>query len=169
MKQLIRSFYVICSIALLTLLHSCYSFTGAAIDPNVKTVSVAFFQNYAPIAQVTVSQEFTEELKDIFISQTNLTLVKEGGDLQFEGAITNYEAVPLAIQGNEQAAQTRLNITVNVKFTHRFDPTQNFERSFTQFEDFESSQTLAAIESQLIESINEKLTQDIFNASVGNW
>lgn len=169
MKQLIKSFKVLIGLLTVISLQSCYTFTGAAIDPNVKTISVAFFQNYAPIAQVTVSQEFTEALKDIFISQTNLTLIKENGDLQFEGAITRYEAVPLAIQGNEQAAQTRLNITVNVKFTHTIDPTQSFERSFTQFEDFTSTETLASVEDRLIEAVNEKLTQDIFNASVGNW
>lgn len=169
MKQLIKSIKIAIGIFSIVGLQGCYSFTGAAIDPNVKTVSVAFFQNYAPIAQVTLSQEFTEALKDIFISQTNLTLIKENGDLHFEGSITRYEAVPLAIQGNEQAARTRLNVTVNVKFTNRIDPTQSFEKAFTQFEDFESDEILTSIEGQLIEAINEKLTQDIFNASVGNW
>jgi|SaaInl6LU_22_DNA_1037377.scaffolds.fasta_scaffold44747_2 hypothetical protein len=169
MRQFIKTTQIAFLALIAITLQGCYSFTGAAIDPNVKTVSVAFFQNYAPVAQVTLSQEFTESLKDIFISQTNLTLIKENGDLHFEGAITRYEAVPLAIQGNEQAAQTRLNITVDVKFTNRIDPTQNFEKSFTQFEDFESNQTLTAVESALIEAVNEKLTQDIFNASVGNW
>ncbi|NBG65240.1 hypothetical protein GQN54_03880 [Cryomorphaceae bacterium S-15] len=165
----IKSILISCVIATLFCFNGCYSFTGASIDPKVKTVSVALFPNYAPIAQVTVSQKFTEALKDVFISQTNLTLVRESGDLRFEGAITRYEAVPLAIQGNEVAAQTRLNMTVNVKFTNTVDETQSFERSFTQFEDFSSTENLSAVEDQLIESINEKLTQDIFNASVSNW
>ncbi|MBR9831945.1 LptE family protein [bacterium] len=169
MKMTFKSILISCVIATLFCLNGCYSFTGASIDPKVKTVSVALFPNYAPIAQVTVSQKFTEALKDVFISQTNLTLVRESGDLRFEGAITRYEAVPLAIQGNEVAAQTRLNMTVNVKFTNTVDETQSFERSFTQFEDFSSTENLSAVEDQLIESINEKLTQDIFNASVSNW
>lgn len=169
MKMTFKSVITSCVIATLFCLFGCYSFTGASIDPKVKTVSVALFPNYAPIAQVTVSQKFTEALKDVFISQTNLTLVRESGDLRFEGAITRYEAVPLAIQGNEVAAQTRLNMTVNVKFTNTIDETQSFERSFTQFEDFSSTENLSTVEDQLIESINEKLTQDIFNASVSNW
>lgn len=169
MKKLIKILSILSITLCYTALQSCYSFTGASIDPKVKTVSVALFPNYAPIAQVTLSQKFTEKLKDVFISQTNLTLVKEGGDLRFEGSITNYEAVPLAIQGNETAAQTRLNMTVNVKFTNTIDESQSFERSFTQFQDFSSTQNLTAVEDQLIEEINEKLTQDIFNASVSNW
>jgi hypothetical protein len=169
MKSGLKNILVGFFIASVVLLQGCYSFTGASIDPKVKTVSVALFPNYAPIAQVTVSQKFTEALKDVFISQTNLTLVREAGDLRFEGAITRYEAVPLAIQGNEIAAQTRLNMTVNVKFTNTIDETQSFEKSFTQFEDFSSTENLSTVEDQLIESINEKLTQDIFNASVSNW
>jgi hypothetical protein len=169
MRVTLKSIFLSMAIVFMASFYGCYSFTGASIDPKVKTVSVALFPNYAPIAQVTVSQKFTEALKDVFISQTNLTLVREAGDLRFEGAITRYEAVPLAIQGNEIAAQTRLNMTVNVKFTNTIDETQSFEKSFTQFEDFSSTENLSSVEDQLIVSINNKLTQDIFNASVSNW
>lgn len=152
-------------------LTSCgiYSFTGASISPEVKTVSIDFFQSYAPLAPPTASQLFTEALKDIFLSQTNLVLVQSDGDLQFEGAITNYQANPMAIQGNETAALTRVTMTVKVKFTNQKDETQNFDTNFSRFEDFESSQDLSAVEEDILNSINDQLTQDIFNKSVTNW
>ena len=74
-----------------------YSFTGASISPEVQTVSIDFFQSYAPLAPPIASQFFTEAMKDIFLQQTNLTLVKQDGDLQFSGAIVNYNSAPVAI------------------------------------------------------------------------
>lgn len=146
-----------------------YSFTGASIAEDVKTVSVKTFPNHAPLANVTLSQTFTEALKDIFISQTNLNLVTQNGDLIFEGAITDYKISPEAIQGDETAALNRLSITVKVIFVNTKDETQNFETSFTRFAQYNSSQDLSAVEDGLIEEINTQLTQDIFNKSVSNW
>lgn len=159
-------------IAIITLSISCrvkYSFTGASIPPDVKTVSIQFFKNNAPLANPTLSQSFTEALKDIFNSQTNLGLVSGGGDLNFEGAITGYSTSPVAIQGNDAAALNRLTITVNVKFTNLKDEKQNFEQSFSRFSDYSSSQNLSAVESNLIRDINSQLVQDIFNRAVSNW
>lgn len=146
-----------------------YSFTGASISPEIKTVSISFFPSYAPLAPPTASQAFTEALKDIFLSQTNLVLVKSNGDLEFEGSITNYTTAPVAIQGNETAALTRVSMTVKVKFTNNFDEEQSFESSFSRFEDIETSIDLSSAEEDLLKSINDQLTQDIFNKSVTNW
>ena len=146
-----------------------YSFTGAAIAEDVKTVSVKTFQNFAPLANVNYSQTFSEALKDIFISQTNLSLATTDGDLQFEGSITNYQISSVAIQGNETAAKNRLTITVNVKFTNMKDKKQDFESDFTRFADYDSSVNISSIEDELIKEINNQLTQDIFNKSVGSW
>ena len=146
-----------------------YSFTGASISPEVKTVSIDFFPSNASLAPPTASQAFTEAMKDIFLSQTNLILVKDDGDLQFEGFISNYTANPVAIQGNETAALTRVTMTVNVKFTNTQDEQQSFETSFARYEDFETSQNLSAVEEELLASINNQLTQDIFNKAVTNW
>lgn len=146
-----------------------YSFTGASIPEDVKTVSVKTFQSYAPLANANLSQTFTEALKDIFISQTNLDLAARDGDLRFEGSITGYNVTSVAIQGNETAALNRLSITVKVKFTNTKDKEQDFETSFTRFSDYESSQNLASVEDELIKDINDQLTQDIFNKAVSNW
>jgi hypothetical protein len=159
-------------IVVLGFINSCkvnYSFTGASIPENVKTVSVQTFQSYAPLANANLSQTFTEALKNIFLAQTNLDLVARDGDLQFEGSITGYNVTSVAIQGNETAALNRLTITVKAKFTNTKDKELNFETSFSRFLDYESSQNLASIEDDLIKDINEQLTQDIFNKAVSNW
>ena len=97
-----------------------YSFTGASIPPEAKTVSVALFPNQADLVQPILSQTFTEALRDRFVSQTSLTLVPRNGDLALEGEITGYTTEPVAISGSQQAAQIRLKITVNVRFTNKY-------------------------------------------------
>jgi hypothetical protein len=157
--------------------NSCkvsYSFTGASIAPDVKTISIQYFKSNAPLAKPTLGQSFTESLKDIFVSQTNLTFVPKIADLQFEGEITGYSSSPVAIQaassnGFNQPASNRLTITVNVKFINNKDEKQNFESNFTRFADFPASSTLASEEDRLIKEISSQLVQDIFNKSVINW
>lgn len=145
------------------------SFTGASISPDVKTVSIDFFPSQASLAPPSAGQLFTESLKDIFLSQTNLVLVQSGGDLEFEGAITDFRSAPVAIQGNETAALTRVTMSVKVKFTNNVDESQSFESNFSRFEDFETTQTLSAVETEILTNINNQLVQDIFNKSVTNW
>lgn len=145
-----------------------YSFTGADIG-EAKTISIKQFPSYAPLAQPTLSQNFTETLRDKFISQTNLNLVDKGGDLRIEGTITGYETRPVSIQSNETAALNRLTITISVSYTNTLDDTKSFETSFTRFADFESTVSLSSVQDQLEEEINTQLVQDIFNKSVINW
>ena len=149
---------------------SCnYSFTGASISPDIKTISIQYFPNYASLAPPTLSQSFTEALKDLFIRQTSLTLVSKNGDLQFEGQISDYNTAPVGIQANDQAVNNRLTIKVDVRFVNTKDETQNFETSFSAFDDYNSNEDLATKEEELISNINERLAQDIFNRSVSNW
>jgi hypothetical protein len=147
-----------------------YSFTGASISPDVKTISIQYFGNNAPIVVPTHSRVFTDALKDYFTSQTNLILVDRNGDLNIEGTITDYSLQPIAIQGNETAKQNRLTISVKVKFTNKKNEKQNFEnKTFTRYEDYPSSQNLVTVQDQLIKDIDDQLIQDIFNQSVVNW
>ena len=152
-------------------LSSCgfYSFTGASISPDVKTVSVQYFPNRAATIQPTLSQVFTERLKDYFLEQTNLSLEADVGDLNFSGEIIKYEIKPIAIQANEQAAQNRLTIAVKVKFENTKDENKNFEQKFSRYMDYDSSQSLAEVEDNLIEQITNELAEDIFNKAVVNW
>ena len=164
-------FLLIYAIIILSL-HGCkinYSLTGASIDPEVKTVSVQYFPNYAPLVQPTLSQAFTESLKDKFLSETNLVLVDGTGDMNFEGTITGYSISPIAIKANETAALNRLTITINVKFTNTKDEKQNFESAFTRHEDYESSLDLSSVEEGLIKQINDQLVEVIFNKAAVNW
>jgi hypothetical protein len=147
-----------------------YGFNGATVDyTKTQTVSVQLFPNYAPLAQPTLSQEFTEALRDILLNQTKLDLVKQDGDLQFSGKITGYSTAPVGIQANEVAAQNRLTITVSVKFVNTADESKNFEQSFSQYADYDSGKSLTEVESELTKQINELLTQQIFNRALSNW
>ena len=146
-----------------------YSFTGASISPDIKTVSIQFFPNKAPIVQPSLSQAFTEKLKDKFVSETSLALVKDNGDLNFEGAIMDYNTQPTAITGNDNASLNRLTITVSVKFTNTKDSKQDFETNFSSYADYASNQSLSSVEQTLITQINSQLVDDIFNKAVVNW
>jgi len=146
-----------------------YSFTGASISPDIKTVSIDYFQNYATLVNPSLSSLFTEALKDRFITQTSLNLVKELGDLQFSGQISNYTISPIAIQGNEVAAKNRLTISIRVKYENAKDNKYNFDKTFTQFDDFNSDSEFSSVESTLVKTIIDKIVDEIFNNSVANW
>jgi hypothetical protein len=152
-------------------INSCgvYSFTGASVPPEAKTVSVITFPNKAELVQPSLSQTFSDALRDKFSSQTSLANIPRNGDLHFEGEITGYATEPVAITGQQTAALIRLKITVNVRYTNKFSPKDNFETSFSRFQDYSSSLNLSAVEADLITKITEELVEDIFNKAVVNW
>jgi hypothetical protein len=146
-----------------------YSFVGGNLDPDIKSISILYFSNNAAIVQPTLSQSFTDALRDKFSSQTKLSSVSKNGDLNIEGYITGYTTQPIAIQGNEQAAMNRLTISVSVKFTNKLDEKQNFEQTFSRYADYLSTLNLSSVEESLIKEINDQLVEDIFNKAVVNW
>lgn len=146
-----------------------YSFTGASIAPNVKTFSVYYFPNRARLVNPNLSQLFTDGLQEKLIKQTSLNQISESGDLEFSGQITDYDVKPMNIGEGDLAAQNRLTITIKVKFVNNKDHEQDWDKSFTAYEDFDSNQSLSAIEDGLVPEIIKKLTDDIFNASIANW
>lgn len=146
-----------------------YSLNGASIPMETKTISVQFFSNNTTLGSPSISQKFTEKLRDMVSTQTNLALMKQNGDLEFEGSITDYNIAPVAIQSTDQAALNRLSMTVNVKFKNKFDATKNFEQAFTRFADYKTSSSLSAEEDNLLLEINRQLTEDIFNKAFNNW
>lgn len=166
-KKILWSFYIV----VLLLLQGCgfYSFTGASLPPQAKSVTIDYFPNKANMVNPNLSDNLTNALKDRFQSQTSLSLQDAGGDLYFEGAITDYKTKPVAIQGNDQAAANRLTITIRVKFVNRYDQQQNFETTFSRYEDYDSNATLSSVENALVNQIVEYLVDDIFNKSVVNW
>jgi len=145
------------------------SLSGATIPLEAKTISVAVFANNTSLGPPTLSQRFTEKMRDVMSQQTSLALIKNNADLQFEGFISDYNVAPVAIQSNDQAGANRLTITVNVKYTNRFETSKSFEQTFTRFADFPSSQTIASKDEELVAEIYRQLTEDIFNKAFNNW
>lgn len=161
---------------LVFLLNGCkinYSFSGANISPEIKTVSVQFFPNRVTpengFVNPNFSQTFTDALKDKIKAQTNLNFETNLGDVNFEGEVTRYEAEPLAVTGHEVAELNRFTITVRVKYTNTVNPDDSFDTRFTRYEDYESAKDLQSVEQDLSEKILEQLTEDIFNQAFVNW
>jgi len=146
-----------------------YSFTGTSLSPNVKSFSVDYFSNHAGLVNATLSQTFTEALKDKLGKQTSLNLETERGDLEFSGQITGYSTKPINITENDESAQTRLTITVKVKYVNNLDHGEDWDKSFSAYSDYDSSKMLTDVEEELCSEITEDLVDDIFNASIANW
>ena len=157
-------------LALAFLGHSCgiYSFSGASIPAEAKTVSVDYFPNHAQLVNPMLSNNFTNALRDAMTNQTTLDMVETGGDLAFEGEITDYRTTPVAITG-QTAAMNRLTVTVKVRFSNRIDETKDFEQTFSRYEDYPSDQDLNSVQEALTATIVDQLVEDIFNKALVNW
>lgn len=154
------------------LVQSCgiYSFTGTSIQPDVQTVTINYFEYKALKVNPSLSNQMTEALQEKFLKLTRLEQVDIDGDLEIIGEISGYDVKATAVTANEEAAQSRLTVTVKVSFVNRKYPEDNFEnKSFSSYADFDSSLTLDSVEAGLCEEIVEKLCEDIFNATVANW
>ncbi|PCH52935.1 MAG: hypothetical protein COC22_03350 [Flavobacteriaceae bacterium] len=164
------NYIILCLLVFTTQSCGIYSFTGTNLQPDVKTVQIDYFPNNAILVEPSLSQEFTIGLQDLFTTQTNLTLVKSGGDLQFEGEITGYKINPMTATAQQTAAQNRLTITVNVRFFNNKLEEDNFEKSFSHYYDYDANaQLTGGILDDAFNEILERVTQDIFNASVAKW
>ena len=146
-----------------------YSLSGASISPDVKTFSVSYIANHAANKQATLSDVFTEGLKDKFRSDAGLSLVSSGADLQFSGNITDYTTSYQGVTASQLAAQTRLTIAVKIKFVNKNDEKQNYEKRFSAYRDFDATESLSNVEDALIAEISEEIIEAIFMESVANW
>ena len=164
---------ILISLLLMLLLAGCsvkYSLNGASIDyTKIKTVSITDFQNLAPTVYPPLAQRFTEDLKDRFQRQTRLRDIPTNGDLSIEGEIVGYDLSAEAVQENAFAAKTRLTLRINVRFTNKVNEEENFEREFTSFGTFDSSQMFVNVQDQLCEELTKDIINQIFNATVENW
>ena len=148
-----------------------YSFTGADIDYNTtKTFQVNYFKNNAPIVEPGIDRDFTLKLQDILLNQTNLDLVNSSGDLIFEGEIVEYYIAPITATSESTAAQNRLTISVNVRFYNTKEELKDFDQRFSFYFDYTgSTQLVGSQKDAAIDFIFERITQDVFNASLANW
>ena len=156
--------------------HSCgnYSFTGASIPEGTETFQVNLFENNSgnnvgSIFEPGLDRDLTLALQNILENQTNLQLVQSNGDLLYEGEIIEYRVSPMTSTADLNAAQNRLTISVNINYTNFKKEEDNFERRFSFFFDFPAEQQLISIKNEAHEIIFERLTQDIFNASLAKW
>jgi hypothetical protein len=171
MKLITRQFPLF-TLLLATLLVSngcgVYSPYGAQTS-GAKSFSVEYFKPQTPLASAQMALNFTEALKDLIQRQSTLDLLTENGELQFSGLITNYDVRPVSVQSDETASLSRLSVTVKLKYVNTLNSELDFERNFAKFADFDSNSDLFTVEEGLLSEINEQLTREIFNATLGNW
>ncbi len=170
-----RNIFIFVALALLVVLPlgGCrvrYSLQGGSLSQDVQSFSVAYFPNNASMVSPILSTTLTDALVDRFDRQyARLTQLREGGDVSFEGEIVGYTSTPTAIAGDEYAVLNRLTITVSVRFTNIVEPQFNFNRTFTQYLEYDASRLLQEVEPSLIPEIVDMLVDDIFNAATSNW
>lgn len=151
-------------------LISCYSLTGSSLSPQVKTAYIKQFPNYAPLQNPNLSQEFTNALQLRFQQRTSLTLVNnDDANIVIDGEITDYNVTPTSIVSGDRAAQNRLTITVKVNYENKIDEDKSFSKTFSDYEDFDASQSLIQVQDDLVNKIDDKLINQIFNAIVADW
>jgi hypothetical protein len=166
-----KHLHIITALVLLFTLNSCsvYDFTGTG-KIDAKTFQVNFFQNNSELVEPGIDRTFTLNLQDLIQNQTNLNLVKSGGDLIYEGEIVDYRISPMTATADQQASQNRLQIRVNIRFTNKNKEIDNFEKTFDFFFDYPAQQQLTGSTlNNAIKVIYERITQDIFNESLAKW
>ena len=172
-----RSIWIVISVAVASvaaafIVQSCgiYSFTGTSIQPDVKSVTINYFEYTAPKVNPSLSNMMTEAIQEKFTKLTKLEQVDMDGDLEIRGTVTGYDVKATAVSASEQATQNRLTVSVKVSFMNRKYPEDDFDdKGFSAYADFDATQSLDAVESGLCEEIVEQLCEDIFNATVANW
>lgn len=147
-----------------------YKFNGSSINyDKTKTISIADFPIKSEYVYAPLATRFNEELKDIYIRQTRLRLVKQNADLQIEGEITGYNQYNQAVSADGYASETKLTITVNVRFVNNTNHAKDFEQQFTAFRTYDSRQLLTSVQDGLIAEMVKEITDQIFNATVADW
>ena len=161
---------VFCIFASTIIINGCgiYSFTGASVSPEVETFTVETFEDNL-LENPNLRQLLTDELVNKLTSNTNLSPVRLDGDLKFEGKITRYQITPVTTTTASSAAESRLTIEIAVKFTNEVETDKSFEQRFSDFEDFDQSINFADVEVNLVNEINERLIDKIFNKALVNW
>lgn len=167
-----RILYTLLTTAFLFVMNSCgvkYGFSGGSIPEGMKTINIQYFENIAPLVYPTLSQNFTEGLKERIRNQSRLSQVNQDGDATFEGFITDYTISPAAVEaGTDRAAMNRMTITVKVSYHNKIKPEDDFEQPFTRFKEF-AGNLQSAQEETLGKEIIQMLTEDIYNKAFANW
>lgn len=147
-----------------------YKMNGASIDySKTKTITIKDFRNLAPTFNPSFAPTFNESLRDMFAKQTKLKQVPANGDMQIEGEVTGYTFAPMSIGTNSVATETRLTVTINVKYTNKAYPAKNFEKTMSAFQNFSNTKTLSQVQDEICQLIITELTESIYNQTVADW
>jgi len=164
---------ILCVLIISLMLVSCsvsYKFNGSSIDyTKTKTLSIFDFPNTAELVYPPLSQDFSEALRDSYTKQTRLQLLKKEGDLHLEGEITGYQLTPLAISADSYSSQTKLTLTIKVRFTNYKNPEEDFEKSYTSFQTFDSNLMLTTVQDALNKQMISDIVDNIYNDTVAKW
>jgi hypothetical protein len=157
----------------LLLLCGCavsFKFNGASIDyTKTRTISILEFPNHAELVNPNLSSSFSELLRDQFSRQTRLELVPRDGDLHIEGEITGYQVQSMAISADSYAAQTKLTLTIKVRFSNKSNPEDDFEKSYSAYQTFDSNQMLTDVQDELCQVMSKEIAENIYNDTVAKW
>jgi len=160
-------------LAALFLLNSCaisYKFNGASIDyAKVHSISIADFPNNAALVYAQLSNSLSEGIRDLYSRQTRLTILRKGGDLELEGEITGYTLTPMAVSADTYSAETKLTLTVKVRFTNNIAPEESFEKTYSAFQTFDSSRLLSDVQEELCNTMIVEIAENIYNDTVAKW
>ncbi|NDV59157.1 LptE family protein [Bacteroides sp. 519] len=170
-KRIVYTGVLLLSAILVVSCTISYSFTGGAIDYNkVKTISIADFPIKSDYVYAPLGTAFNDGLKDIFIRQTRLKIVSNNADLELEGEITGYNQYNEGVSADGYSSQTRLTITVNVRYTNNTNHEEDItDQQFSAFRTYPSTQLLTDVQDGLIDEMVKEITDQIFNATVANW
>ena len=160
-------------IAALLLLSSCtisYKFNGASIDyAKIKTITVSDFTNNAALVYAPLAVNLTDGIKDLYQRQTRLEQVRRGGNLELEGEITGYALTPMAVSADSYASETKLTITVKIRFTNNIAPEESFEKTYSAYQTLDASQMLTDVQDELCNTMIAEIADQIYNDTVAKW
>ncbi len=146
-----------------------FTFSGTKVPENIKTITIEQFENNARLISPSLAQDFSETLRDFFLKRTNMRLVSSGGDVVITGEISQYEIKPINVQENALASQNRLSLSIKTTLESESYPELNWSDSFSNFADFDATKDFSSLEKSLQDEINQKIAQDIFNKTFGQW
>lgn len=168
-----KSIKFVALLATLFFLPGCkisYGFTGGSVDySRYKSISIADFPNNAELVNPTLSQFFTEALKDKYTRSTKLMQLRDGGDMHLEGEIVGYQLQAMAISADSYASETKLTLTINVRFTDTKNPDQDFETRYSASQLFDSNRMLSDVEGELMDILVKEIVDKIYNDTVARW
>lgn len=160
-------------VATVVTLSSClisYHFNGASIDySKTQSISIADFPNNAAMVNPNLSNNLSEGIRDIYSRQTRLQILRRGGDMELEGEIVDYALTPMAISADNLSAETKLTITIKVRFTNNKAPEESFEKTYSAYQTFDSSRLLTDVQDELCATMITELAENIYNDTVAKW